>query len=133
MNQETLSFRLESKKRKALDALAFTLGRGRNEVINEAIDAYLSLHRWQLEHIREGLRQADAGEFATETEMKATFRPSELPLVGSFHTRRCPAATPFLTFFVNLTPCGNVRLSELSAGPFRTLGKETLWIQTRRH
>jgi len=28
---------------------------------------------WQIEHIREGLRQADAGEFATEAQMRATF------------------------------------------------------------
>jgi predicted transcriptional regulator len=28
---------------------------------------------WQMEHIREGLRQADAGEFAAEAEMKTAF------------------------------------------------------------
>ena len=27
----------------------------------------------QIDHIREGLRQADPGEFATESEMKPTF------------------------------------------------------------
>ena len=30
---------------------------------------------WQFDHIGEGLRQADAGEFATEFEMKATLSP----------------------------------------------------------
>jgi predicted transcriptional regulator len=28
---------------------------------------------WQVDHIREGLRQADAGEFAGEAEMKKAF------------------------------------------------------------
>ncbi len=78
MSRETISFRLESEKREALDAVATALDRDRSYIINEAIEneaieAYLDVHRWQLEHIREGLRQADAGEFATEAEMKATF------------------------------------------------------------
>jgi predicted transcriptional regulator len=73
MSRETVSFRLESEKRKALDAVASALDRDRTYIINEAIEAYLDLQRWQMEHIREGLRQADAGEFATEAEMKTTF------------------------------------------------------------
>lgn len=73
MHKETISFRLESDKREALDAVASSLDRDRSYVINEAIEAYLDIHRWQMDHIREGLRQADAGEFATEAQMKATF------------------------------------------------------------
>ncbi len=73
MSLETISFRLEAKKKEALDAVASALDRDRSYVINEAIEAYLDVHRWQMEHIREGVRQADAGEFATESEMKATF------------------------------------------------------------
>jgi RHH-type rel operon transcriptional repressor/antitoxin RelB len=73
MNRETISFRLESDKREALDAVASALDRDRTYIINEAIEAYLDIHRWQTDHIREGLRQADAGEFATEAQMKATF------------------------------------------------------------
>jgi RHH-type transcriptional regulator, rel operon repressor / antitoxin RelB len=73
MSRETISFRLESEKKEALDAVASALDRDRSYIINEAIEAYLDLQRWQMEHIREGLRQANAGEFATEAEMKATF------------------------------------------------------------
>ena len=73
MKRERISFHLESGKRKALDAVASALDRDRSYIINEAIEAYLDIHRWQAEHIREGLRQADAGEFATEAEMKARF------------------------------------------------------------
>jgi predicted transcriptional regulator len=73
MSKETVSFRMESEKREALDAIAAALGRDRNSIIHGALDAYLDVHRWQMDHIREGLRQADAGEFATESEMKAVF------------------------------------------------------------
>jgi RHH-type transcriptional regulator, rel operon repressor / antitoxin RelB len=73
MPRETISFRMDSEKREALDAVASALDRDRSNVINEAIEAYLDVHRCQLEHIREGLRQADGGEFATEAGMKAAF------------------------------------------------------------
>jgi RHH-type rel operon transcriptional repressor/antitoxin RelB len=73
MTRETISFRLESDKREALDAIATALDRDRSYLINEAIEAYLDVHRWQMDHVREGLRQANSGEFATEAEMKVTF------------------------------------------------------------
>jgi len=73
MSRETISFRLESETREALDAVASALDRERSYIINEAIETYLDVHRWQLDHIREGVRQANAGEFGTEAEMKTTF------------------------------------------------------------
>jgi RHH-type transcriptional regulator, rel operon repressor / antitoxin RelB len=73
MPRETISFSMDSEKREALDAAASALDQDRSYVINEAIEAYLDVHRRQLEHIRKGLRQAEAGEFATEAEMKAAF------------------------------------------------------------
>jgi RHH-type rel operon transcriptional repressor/antitoxin RelB len=73
LNRETISFRLETQKKQALDAVATVLDRDRSYVLNEAIDAYLDVQRWQIEHIKEGIRQADAGEFASEAEVKAAF------------------------------------------------------------
>jgi predicted transcriptional regulator len=34
----------------------------------------LSVREWQLEHIKEGVRQAEAGNFATAAEVRAVFR-----------------------------------------------------------
>ncbi len=73
MGKETISFRMDTEKREALDSVASALDRDRTYILNEAIDAYLDVHQWQMEHIRRGLQQADAGEFATDAEMKATF------------------------------------------------------------
>ena len=73
MAQQTISFRLENKKKKALDAIATALDRDRSYVLNEAIDAYLDVHQLQIEHIKEGIRQADDGEFASEAEVAAAF------------------------------------------------------------
>lgn len=73
MNRETISFRLETDKKEKLDAIAASLDRDRSYLLNEAIDAYLDVHQWQIEHIREGVRQADAGEFASEAQVAAAF------------------------------------------------------------
>lgn len=70
---ETITFSLDAEKRKAIDEIALLLERERSDILNDAIDAYLQVQQWQLEHIKEGLRQADAGEFATEEEVAAAF------------------------------------------------------------
>jgi predicted transcriptional regulator len=61
MSKETISFRIPPEKRTAVDELAAALDRDRSAIINEAIDAYLELHHWQVEHIRRALAEADSG------------------------------------------------------------------------
>jgi predicted transcriptional regulator len=38
--------------------------------VNEALKAYIDVHQWQIDHIRQGLREANAGKFASEAEVK---------------------------------------------------------------
>lgn len=71
--KETITLRVTRDKKTALDVIAEGLERDRSYVLNQAIDAYLEAHRWQFAHIEEGLRQAGAGEFASEAEVKAAF------------------------------------------------------------
>ena len=61
MSKETLSFRIEAGKRAALDELASALDRDRSALVNEAIDAFLELHHWQVEHIKRALADAESG------------------------------------------------------------------------
>ena len=61
MGKETISFRIAAAKRAALDELADALERDRSAIINEALDAYLELHHWQVEHIERALADADRG------------------------------------------------------------------------
>lgn len=74
MKRGNISFRVDENKIAALDAVAAALDRDRSYVLNEAILAYLSLYQWQIGHIREGLKQADEGKFATEEEVAKAFR-----------------------------------------------------------
>lgn len=73
MGKQTITFRVDAQKKKALDAIAAGIDRDRSYILNEAITNYLEVHQWQLAHIKEGLRQADAGEFAKDSEVAAAF------------------------------------------------------------
>ena len=69
-----LSFRTEESIREQLDKIADALDRNRNWVINEAIENYLDLYSWQLEHIEEGIRDTRAGRTHTPEEVRDHFK-----------------------------------------------------------
>jgi RHH-type transcriptional regulator, rel operon repressor / antitoxin RelB len=70
MNKQTVSFRLDADKVDALDSLAKTLDRDRTYLLNQAVEAYLEVQQWQLDHIRTGIRQADAGNLVDHAQVK---------------------------------------------------------------
>jgi len=70
MATEALTVRIQPETRKALDAIAEALDRDRSHVVNDALAAYVETHRWQVEHIRQGLREAEAGKFVAERDVK---------------------------------------------------------------
>jgi predicted transcriptional regulator len=70
MPRETLTVRVESGTRKALEGIAAALDRDRSYVVNEALKAYLDVHQWQIDHIRQGLLEANAGTFVPDAEVK---------------------------------------------------------------
>jgi predicted transcriptional regulator len=71
MDKQTLSFRIDSAKAGALDALAEALDRDRSYLLNEAVTAYLDVQHWQTEHVKAGIRQADAGKLIDHTAVRA--------------------------------------------------------------
>jgi predicted transcriptional regulator len=73
MGKTTITFRLDADKREGLDTIAKASDRDRTYILNEAIDAYLDVHHWQIEHFEKGLRQAKARQFATEAEVRKAF------------------------------------------------------------
>lgn len=70
MEKQTVSFRLDSDKVSALDALADALDRDRTYLLNEAVSAYLDVQQWQIEHIKAAVRQADAGNLLDHQQVK---------------------------------------------------------------
>lgn len=73
MTRATLSFRTEGQTRERLDRLAEARRRDRSFLINEAIEQYLDKQDWQEARIREGIAEADRGEFATDEEVETVF------------------------------------------------------------
>ena len=68
--EKTVSFRTDSKKVEALDALAAQQDRDRSSVLNEAVDYYLDLNQYHIGLIEQGIRQADAGELIDHSEVE---------------------------------------------------------------
>lgn len=73
MEKVSVSFRTDSKKLKQLDALAKRQRRARTQLIDDALENYLEIQRWQMRQIDLGLRAAEAGDFASDEEVRAEF------------------------------------------------------------
>jgi predicted transcriptional regulator len=66
----TISFRTEEAKRDELDRLAEALDRDRSWVINDAIEHYLDLQRWQMHEIEKGIVDTDAGRTLSTEQVR---------------------------------------------------------------
>ena len=67
----TVGARVPREMRDELDQLVKTTGRNRNTLVEEALRRFIEAEKWQLADIEAGLREADAGDFATDEEMQA--------------------------------------------------------------
>lgn len=69
----TVTTRIDEETQNRLDQLAKATDRSRSWLMADAIRRYVEEEGWQVAAIEEGVRQADAGDFATEDEVKAAF------------------------------------------------------------
>ena len=67
----TVGARIPRDVRDELDKLVKATGRNRNTLVEEALRRFIDVERWQLADIEAGVREADAGDFATDEEMEA--------------------------------------------------------------
>ena len=81
----SVTFRMENVKRERLETIAEVRKRSRNSIINEALDNYLELQKWQARHIRQGRAAADAGQ---------TFSTEEVRSMMAEHHQRHKAGDP---------------------------------------
>ena len=71
MEKQTITFRADPRKIKALDRMARSLDRDRSYLLNEAVEQYLSVHEYQLEQIEKGLAEARAGKLVDYDRVKS--------------------------------------------------------------
>ena len=67
------TIRLDDEMLAKLDALAADTDRSRNWIAAKAIQDYVELNAWQIQRIKEGIAEADRGDFATDEEVAAVF------------------------------------------------------------
>ena len=70
----TMTIRLEPELKARLDQMAVTTHRSKSFLAAEAIRDFVELNEWQLQEINAAIKEADDGDFASETDVKETFR-----------------------------------------------------------
>jgi len=71
--KSVFTIRVSSELQDRLDAIADAIDRPRSWVVNRALEVFVESEARQIEEIKRGLAEADAGEFATDAEIEATF------------------------------------------------------------
>ncbi len=73
MDTNTMTIRLPAKIKSRLAQLAKVTERSKSWLAADAIRTYLELQEWQIREIKAGVKEADAGDFASEAEVNAVF------------------------------------------------------------
>jgi len=66
----TMTVRLEPDLKERLDVLAEATHRSKSFLAAEAIREYVELNEWQIQETHAALAEADAGDFASEDEVR---------------------------------------------------------------
>ena len=73
MGTTTMTVRLPQEVKDSLDRLASATARSRSWLAADAISEYVAAQEWQLTEIEQGVREADAGDFASPEEVTSVF------------------------------------------------------------
>jgi len=68
MESAVLTLRIDTKTKAKLDKLAETTNRSKSFLAAEAIERYLEVEAWQIEEIKQAIKEADARDFVSDQE-----------------------------------------------------------------
>ena len=68
-----MTIRLEAELKSRLDKLSAATHRSKSFLAAEAVREFIEINEWQIEEIRAAVKEADAGDFASEQEVRAIF------------------------------------------------------------
>ena len=68
-----MTIRLEPELKSRLDKLSAVTHRSKSFLAAEAVREFIELNEWQIEEIKVAFKEADAGDFASEQEVKGIF------------------------------------------------------------
>ena len=69
----TMTIRLEPELKSRLDKLSATTHRSRSFLAAEAVREFIEVNEWQIEAIEKAVKEADAGDFASDQETSVVF------------------------------------------------------------
>jgi RHH-type transcriptional regulator, rel operon repressor / antitoxin RelB len=67
----TMTIRLDDDVKERLDRLAESTNRSKSFLAAEAVREFVDINEWQVAEVRAALKEADAGEFATDAQVAA--------------------------------------------------------------
>lgn len=73
MAARTINVRLPEALYKQIEELAKATARSKSFLAIDALTNYVQSESWQIRDIQEGIQEADAGEFASDQQIKAVF------------------------------------------------------------
>lgn len=73
MTAKTINVRLPETLYDQIEELAKATERTKSFLTIDALTRYVEREAWQIRDIHEGIKEADAGEFATDDQVKAVF------------------------------------------------------------
>ncbi len=68
-----MTVRVPAEMKERLERLAEATSRSKSWLATDALGRYLELEEWQIAETQAGLREADAGDFASDAEVQAVF------------------------------------------------------------
>jgi predicted transcriptional regulator len=68
---EEMTIRIDRKTRTRLAKLAKETRRTESRLAAEAIRSFVDVNEWHIEKIKQAIKEADAGNFATEEQVQA--------------------------------------------------------------
>jgi predicted transcriptional regulator len=73
MTAKTINVRLPEALYNQIEELARATARTKSFLTIDALTSYVERESWQIRDIHEGIKEADAGEFATDAQVKGVF------------------------------------------------------------
>lgn len=69
----TMTIRLDPELKLRLDQLAEATHRSKSFLASEALRDFIEVNEWQIQEIKDAIKEADAGEFASDKTVNKTF------------------------------------------------------------
>ena len=69
----TMTIRMEAELKSRLDKLSAATKRSKSFLAAEAVREFIEINEWQIEEIKNSLKEADAGDFSSDREVRAVF------------------------------------------------------------